>query len=113
MDITQIILALIGSTSLGSITTALVYRRQTRKLKDNEVKLSNVDTQHRQLDLAEDYTAKVMKLSELIYQTTLSNSKDNANIIAKVDRIYQEQCNIVAYLNGDYQDFLQKKGVAR
>ena len=50
-----------------------------------------------------------MELSEMNYKQSLKNGKDNEDIINKVDSIAAEQRNIVSYLNGDYQNFLNKK----
>lgn len=110
MDISTILTFVFGSTSLVGLVASLIYRKQNRQLKNNEVKASNVETQKAQMDLGEEYLKKVMEISEMNYQQSLKNGKDNADIIAKVDRIYTEQKSIVEYLNGDYQEYLKRKG---
>jgi hypothetical protein len=119
MDIPTILTFVFGSTSLVGFVTSLIYRKQNKHLKDNEVKANDaevvkaqVNMQREQMNLGEDYMKKVMELSEMNYQQSLKNGKDNADIIAKVDRIYTEQKSIVEYLNGDYQDYLKRKGEA-
>ena len=115
MDWTQIILGLLGTTTIGGTVTAFIYRRQNKQLKNNEVKKDNVATQIDQINLAEIFTQKsadmfkrMEELQEQTYKATLNNGKDNENILRKVDEIAAEQRNIVAYLNGDYQDFLKR-----
>ncbi len=115
MDWTQIILGLLGTTTIGGAVTAFIYRRQNKQLKNNEVKKDNVATQIDQINLAEIFTQKsadmfkrMEELQEQTYKATLNNGKDNENILRKVDEIAAEQRNIVAYLNGDYQDFLKR-----
>ena len=119
MDISTILTFVFGSTSLVGLVTSLIYRKQNKHLKDNEVKANDaevikaqINTQREQMNLGEDYMKKVMELSEMNYQQSLKNGKDNADIIAKVDRIYTEQKSIVEYLNGDYQEYLKRKGEA-
>lgn len=105
----EIVTLLLGGTSVAGVVTSVRYMKQNKRLKNNEVKASDVETQKAQMDLGEEYLKKVMEISEMNYQQSLKNGKDNADIIAKVDRIYTEQKSIVEYLNGDYQAYLQRK----
>lgn len=109
MDWNEIIIALLGGTTVGGVVEAVRFRRQNRMLKDAEATNASVDAQQKQLNLAEDYTDKVLKLSEQIYNATLKNGLDNQAIIEKVNVIAREQRNIVEFLNGDYQSFLHQK----
>ena len=109
LDLTQILLGLLGTTSLGGIYAAIAYRRENKTLRQNEVKKDDVQTQREQINLADEYFQKVMELSEKNYQQALKNGTDNENIIKKLDDVATEQKSIVAYLNGDYQDFLHKR----
>ena len=110
MDWTQILMLVLSGTTIGGVTSAIAYRRQNKKLKENEVKKDDVATQQEQMNLADDYLAKVMKLSEMNYQQALKNGTDNEAIMEKIDAVAEEQKHIVAYLNGDYQAFLEKNG---
>lgn len=109
LDLTQAVITLLSTTTLGGIYAAVRYRKENKKLKENEVKKDNVETQRQEMNLADDYMKKVMELSEMNYQQSLKNGKDNEDIIKKVDSIAEEQRSIVSYLNGDYQNFLNKK----
>ena len=63
MESLSIILnAVLGGTSLVAIIGWLIYRKENRKLKQNEVKVSDVDAQKQQIDLAEMYKDKVLEL---------------------------------------------------
>lgn len=99
---------LLGGTSVAGVVTSVRYMKQNKRLKNNEVKASDVETQKAQMDLGEEYLKKVMELSEMNYQQSLKNGKDNAEIIGKVEKIEQTTNNIVEYLNGDYQEFLKR-----
>ena len=96
MDWTPIIIALLSGTSLAGIIEAIRYRRENKKLKENEVKKDDVATQREQMNLADDYKDKVLKLSELSYEATLKNGRDNAAIIEKVDAIAANQTKLAA-----------------
>ena len=109
MDWTQIIMMILGGTTVGGTISALVYRKQNKRLKNNEVKTSDVATQKAQMDLGEEYLKKVMELSEMNYQQSLKNGKDNAEIIEEVMKVKENVNSIVSYLNGDYQKYLSRK----
>ena len=112
MEWMEIATLLLGGTSVAGVVTSVRYMKQNKRLKNNEVKASDVETQKAQMDLGEEYLKKVMELSELNYNQSLKNGKDNAEIIDKVERIEQRTNSIVEYLNGDYQDYLKRKGKA-
>ena len=119
MEWMEIATLLLGGTSVAGVVTSIRYYKQNKHLKDNEVKANDaevakaqIDTQREQMNLGEDYLKKVMELSEMNYQQSLKNGKDNAEIIDKVERIEQRTNSIVEYLNGDYQDYLKRKGEA-
>ena len=103
-------MAVLGGTTLGGIVEAIRYRRQNRSLKENEVKKDDVETQRGQINLAEEYMKKVMELSEMNYQQALKNGSDNESIIKKVDEIATMQGHIVTYLNGEFDEYLKRKG---
>lgn len=114
LDLTQILLGLLGTTSFGGIYAAVQYRKQNKKLKENEVKKDDVETQREQINLADEYMKKVMELSERNYEQAKKNGIDNENILKKIDavateqtRLADEQRSIVSYLNGGYQAYLQ------
>lgn len=109
LDLTQIAIGLLSTTTLGGMVLTIRFWRQNKKLKENEVKKDDVATQREVMNLGDDYLKKVMELSEMNYKQSLKNGKDNEDIINKVDSIAAEQRNIVSYLNGDYQNFLNKK----
>ena len=112
-NLNEILMAVLGGTSVLGIVQAIRYRKQTKKLKENEVKVSDVDTQRQQIDLADEYLKKVMDLSEKNYQATLKNGDDNGEIIREVKEVKTTVGDIVGYLNGDFQDYLKKKNAPK
>lgn len=109
MELTEILNIVFGGTSVVAVVAWLYFRKENKRLKQNEVKVSDVDTQRQQMDLGEDYLKKVMELSELNYKATLKNGTDNSEIIGEVKRIGKKVDDIEGYLNGDFQAYLKKK----
>ena len=102
-------MAILGGTSALGIVQAVRYRKQTKQLKENEVKVSDVETQRQQIDLADEYLKKVMELSEKNYQATLKNGMDNGEIITEIKEISKRVGDIEGYLNGQLKDYKEKR----
>lgn len=109
MELTEILNIVFGGTSVVAVVAWLYFRKENKRLKQNEVKVSDVDTQRQQMDLGEDYLKKVMELSEMNYKATLKNGTDNSEIIGEVKRIGKKVDDIEGYLNGDFQAYLKQK----
>lgn len=109
MELTEILNIVFGGTSVVAVVAWLYFRKENKRLKQNEVKVSDVDTQRQQMDLGEDYLKKVMELSELNYKATLKNGTDNSEIIGEVKRIGKKVDDIEGYLNGDFKAYLKNK----
>ena len=116
MDWNGIIIGLLSTTSLGGIFSALVFFRQNKALKKNEVKNSDTEAQEKQIDLGVKYQTQMLELLDKVsakQDTAASNQKE---MLAKIDRLDEREdkterqmANIVAYLNGDYQQFLDRQ----
>ena len=115
MEWTEILNIILGGTSIVAIVGFIVYRKQNKRLKDNEVKASDVDTQRQQIELAELYKDKVL---ELIGQVSEKQDTGNVNqnrilekldtIDGRVDKQEARLSDIVSYLNGDFQEYLKR-----
>ena len=115
MQISEILNIIFGGTSVVAVIAWLYFRKENKALKKNEVKVSDVDTQKQQIDLAELYKDKVL---ELIGQVSEKQDSGNANqqkildkldtIDGRVDKQETRLSDIVTYLNGDFQDFLKR-----
>lgn len=122
MDWNAIILALLSTTTVGGLVGMIIYRKQNKKLKENEVKMSDANTQTEQINLGElfmqkaaDMFKQMQDMQEQTYMATLQNGKDNTDIITEVREVKEqvrciasEQKNIVTYLNGNYQEWLKQ-----
>jgi cysteine synthase len=123
MDWTGIIMAILtGGTITGAIE-AIRYRRENKRLKEaetakaeNEVKDNETDTQMKQMDMADKYFDGMLKMLEQVKNSTESgnvNQKkmmdDLSDIRKRMGVLEESTSNIVAYLNGDYQNWLNNQ----
>ena len=124
IDWTQIILAMIGLLSSGSLATLAVLKYTKRKAKI-EAKSDDNKEQAERIDLGDKYVtqmlAMIQKLQEAqdqyMHNANLDNSERKLTldaINAKVLEIHDdlvgvkdEVTNIVQYLNGGYEQYKQ------
>lgn len=110
MESLSIILnAVLGGTSLVAIIGWLIYRKENRKLKQNEVKVSDVDAQKQQIDLAEMYKDKVLELIGQVSAKQDAGNENQGRILEKLDRLEDKVEGIEQYLNGPYHQWLADK----
>lgn len=107
-------MTLLGGTSVIGVIQAVRYRKENKKLKENEVKVSNVEAQRQEMELAEMYKDKVLELLEQVSQKQESGNDNQALILKKLDdldkrldKVEGKVGNMETYLNGKYQDFLR------
>ncbi len=109
MELSEILNIIFGGTSVVAVIAWLYFRKENKALKKNEVKVSDVDAQKQQMDLAEMYKDKVL---ELIGQVSDKQDSGNANqqkILDKLDRLEDKVEGIETYLNGPYHQWLADK----
>lgn len=116
MDWNSLLLGLLGTTTLGGIWGAIVFYRENKKLKQNEVKNSNTESQSQQIDLGVKYQEQMLDLIDKVRQKQDSSAENQQKMLEMVHKIDERQdktenqlANIVNYLNGDYQDFLRRQ----
>lgn len=138
MDWNTIILAVIGVLFSWETVNNIRFRKENKKMKENEAKTSDVDTQKAQIELGDLFLDKskemFQKMQELQEQTLLATKKngiDNEDIIrqlnevvteqkrlaeeqqrqgAELKRLSESQEHMVSFLNGEYQSFLTENG---
>ena len=126
IDWTQLILAVIGILSSGSITTLAIIK-YTKKKENIAVKSDDNKEQAERIDLGDKYVTQMLTMIEKLQDAQdkymHSNALDNSEkkltldaINSKVVEIHDdlvgvkdEVTNIVKYLNGGYQDYLHHK----
>ena len=110
MEWTEILNFVFGGTSLVAVVAWIYFRKENKRLKQNEVKVSDVDAQRQQMDLGEAYLKKVMERSELNYKATLKNGTDNSEIIAEIKKLSERVGDIEGCLNGTLAKYKKDKG---
>lgn len=106
MEWTEILNIILGGTSVVAIVGFVVYRKQNKRLKDNEVKASDVDTQRQQIELAELYKDKVLELIGQVSEKQDTGNENQHRILEKLDRVEDKVGDIETYLNGPYHQWL-------
>lgn len=116
MDLSLILNIIFGGTSVISVIGFLIYRKQNKELKNNEVKKDDADTQEKQINLAELYKDKVLDLIEQVSKKQDSGNHNQARILQKLDtldgrmdKVEGRVGDIVTYLNGEFQDYLRRQ----
>lgn len=85
------------------------FKKENKRLKQNEVVTSDVDVSEKKIDLGDKYLEKVLKLTE-------KGNENQAAIMDKLNILDQRTDKqdlliafIVEYLNGDFNQFLARK----
>lgn len=105
-NLSIILNAVLGGTSLIAIIGWVIYRKENRQLKHNEVAVSDVDTQRQQIDLAEMYKDKVLELIGQVSAKQDTGNENQGRILEKLDRLEDKVEGIETYLNGPYHKWL-------
>lgn len=115
----DILTYLFGGTSIVSISLFLIFFRQNRLMKNNEVSKSvnevesgKIHNDMAQIDLGNKYLNSILEATEKLntYQQDYQNdicsiTKDISEIKNDVKSIKKEQTIMSLYLNGKYVDF--------
>lgn len=85
------------------------FKKENKRLKQNEVVTSDVDVSEKKIDLGDKYLEKVLKLTE-------KGNENQAAMMEKLNILDQRTDKqdlliafIVEYLNGDFNQFLARK----
>lgn len=102
IDWNPIILAIVTVLFSWETISNILYRRENKKLKQNEVKTSDVDAQKAQIELGElfmqkagDMFKQMQALQEQTLQATQKNGVDNEDIIKQIKELKDEQKKII------------------
>lgn len=119
-----------GSTTLIGAITFIVFWRQNKKLKENEVKVSSADAQKQDIDLSDYFKDKMLsmmdefserqkkgsenqqQMMDKMKELKEQNSKQDAilaKLVERADKQERSMADLVEYMNGEYQDHLKRK----
>lgn len=119
----SLISAIIGSGAIGSIITYFIYKKQNKKLKDNEVQSSDedvytkkLDNDLKQMDVGDRYLSKIIEVANILDKSNTKNDKnwetihsDIALLKTQMNEIIVEQKLQTEFLNGEFQSFKKNK----
>ena len=121
--ISEILAIVFGGTSIVSIILFLIFFKQNRALKQqevekgsNEVNSGRIETEMSKIALGDKYLESIIEATDKIsayqkdYKDGLDSLSDNITEIKKdVKSMKTEQKLMVDFLNGEYQDFKKRK----
>lgn len=117
MDWTSIVGTLVSCGFVFTCYELIKYRRENKRIKEaearkkeaeaydveNDNEREDIEIQREKMNLADDYMKRVLSLTEI-------QGGKMDTILASVNEVKKEVGNVVAYLNGGYQDWLRKQG---
>ena len=113
-NLSTILNYVLGGTSLVAIIKWLMYRRENKQLKENEVKVSSVDAQRQEMELVDLYKQKMLETIDLI---SVKQDKGNINqekmigmldnLDTRVDSLEARVGNIEGCLNGRLKEYME------
>ena len=113
---TSIVIDALSITSVLAIVQAIRFWKQNKKLKNNEVKKDDVETQKAEIDLANLYKEEMLKVIQLLKDSQSENSDNQEKMINKLDvlderleKVEIKMTDIETYLNGPYHQWLADK----
>ena len=116
MEWQSIVIDALSITSILSIIGLIRFLNQNKKLKNNEVKKDDVETQKAEIDLANLYKEEMLKVIQLLKDSQSENSDNQEKMINKLDNldtrlenVELKMTDIEAYLNGPYHQWLAEK----
>ena len=117
MDWNSVLIDALSVTSILSVIGLIRFWKQNKKLKNNEVKKDDVETQKAEIDLANLYKEEMLKVIELLKSSQSENSGNQERIIHKLENLDTRLENveikmdgIETYLNGPYHEWLASQG---
>lgn len=117
MDWNSVLIDALSVTSILSIIGLIRFWKQSKKLKNNEVKKDDVETQKAEIDLANLYKEEMLKVIELLKSSQSESNENQKSIIHKLENMDTRLENveikmdgIETYLNGPYHEWLASQG---
>jgi hypothetical protein len=118
-----------GGVGVGGLITAIYYRKANKRIKEEEANKAAVETkdaetdvQSKRMDVADKYFDGMMKMLEQVKSTTDRGSENQDKILEEIGKLKTQNdkqdslmTDIVAYLNGDFQNYVSQhhKGEAK
>lgn len=115
MEWQSILIDALSVTSILSIIGLVRFWNQNKKLKNNEVKKDDIETQKAEIELGTIYKKEMLEVIDLLKTSQVENNNNQNKMIDKLDNLDTrlenveiKMDNIETYLNGPYHDWLAK-----
>lgn len=105
MDWNSIVITALSTGFIFTAIQAIRFWKQNKTLKENEVKVSDVETQKAQMDLVSKYRDEMLSMVELVKEANEKNFTKQDEIIKKLDRL-DERVEILEKKIGNMEGFL-------
>ena len=122
MECTEILNYIFGGTSLvGFVTTIIFWNKSKRKEEaetqktESEAEQADIETQKQKIDLGNKYIEDTFKTVEMMKDLLNRSDGNQEKMMRKLDTLAEQNkkqdgllTDIVSYLNGDFQEFLNR-----
>lgn len=113
----------VGSGTISAVLTSIIFRKQNKKLKNDEVQKAETETDRQQIDLGDLFLEKTQKWAEILESNStkvmekidennrkrdhdFEDMKSDIEFVKKaVTGIKDEQEIVIAFLDGEYDAF--------
>ena len=122
MEWTEILNYIFGGTSLLGIATTLIFWSKSKRKEEAETQKTeseavqaDIETQKQKIDLGNKYIEDTFKTVEMMKDLLNRSDGNQEKMMRKLDTLAEQNkkqdgllTDIVTYLNGDFQEFLNR-----
>jgi Flp pilus assembly protein TadB len=122
MELTEILNYIFGGTSLLGLATALIFWNKSKRKEEaetqkteSEAEQADIETQKQKIDLGNKYIEDTFKTVEMMKDLLNRSDGNQEKMMRKLDTLAEQNkkqdgllTDIVTYLNGDFQEFLNR-----
>jgi Flp pilus assembly protein TadB len=122
MELTEILNWVFGGTSLVGLATTLIFWNKSKRKEEaetqkteSEAEQADIETQKQKIDLGNKYIEDTFKTVEMMKDLLNRSDGNQEKMMRKLDTLAEQNkkqdgllTDIVTYLNGDFQDFLNR-----
>jgi Flp pilus assembly protein TadB len=122
MEWTEILNWVFGGTSLVGLATTLIFWNKSKRKEEaetqkteSEAEQADIETQKQKIDLGNKYIEDTFKTVEMMKDLLNRSDGNQEKMMRKLDTLAEQNkkqdgllTDIVTYLNGDFQDFLNR-----
>lgn len=122
MELTELLNYIFGGTSLVGIATSVIFWNKSKRKEEAETQKSeseaeqaDIETQMQKIELGNKYMKDTLDMVELVKKSLDRSDGNQEKMMRKLDTLAEQNkkqdgllTDIVTYLNGDFQEFLQR-----